>query len=85
MITRSVSDLGAVQAIRLACPMDVGLASRGRPGQACTTAAIPVLVLTVLVPVVGIVPFALIAFVFPGESETNKYGAPPFDLADAAR
>ena len=86
LITRSVSDLGAAQAIWLvarwtwAWPLAVGLVKRlhdsGHSG---------LWVLTVLVPVVGIVPFVLIAFVFPGQSETNKYGAPPFDLADAAR
>jgi uncharacterized membrane protein YhaH (DUF805 family) len=84
LISRSEPDLGAVQAIWLvarwtwAWPLAVGLAKRlhdsGHSG---------LWVLTVLVPVVGIVPFVLIALVFPGQSKTNKYGAPPFDLVGA--
>lgn len=37
---------------------------------------------TVLVPLVGVVPYAIIAFVLAGQGDTNRFGAPPLEWAD---
>jgi uncharacterized membrane protein YhaH (DUF805 family) len=74
-------DLAVMQALWLvarwawAWPLLVGLAKRLHDAGHSGLWAV-----TVAVPIVGLVAFLLIAFVFAGQADTNKYGAPPLEL-----